>query len=127
MNKKIFIGSILVLTLLLLMPSISAIHINAIENEIKQKNGGLIAENPSFDAEFFPERLFCFVVAIAFSRFVRAGIWMLNSIEFNDSSGQFNVTHPLAYYRGVWLYLTFELWVTVWYIIFEKLGWDWSE
>ncbi|UCD14250.1 MAG: hypothetical protein JSW60_02220, partial [Thermoplasmatales archaeon] len=131
--KKIPIGSMLVFIMLLLIPSIPAIQINTIENEINQKNSGTIAENPSFGTEGFPEipecfpLLFLFVIGIGYFRALRFLLWIEYSIEFDDYfPGQFEIIHPLGVLRAAMLLWTTEWWLLIWNGISNRLGWDWS-
>ena len=123
MNKKILIGSIIAVAILVMMPSIPAVHVNTIQNEIELKN----------DVKGFPEiperfpLLFLFVIGIAYFRIIRMLLWMEYSFEFDDNfPGRFKVIHPLGAIRAAMLLLTTDSWLMVWDGISNRFGWDWD-
>jgi len=116
MKKKILIGSMLVLTLLLLMPSIPAIQHKTIEEGIKQDLQEL---------EWIRHPLlYTLVMLLCYFRMIRATIilniasdyiWWYHDIHF-----------PLLFIRGVWLAVTSGIWYTFWQIVSDILGWGWD-
>jgi hypothetical protein len=122
MRKKLVFGIVLVLTLLLLMPSITAIHLISSQKEIELKENIMFPEIP----EKCP-LLFLFVIGIAYSRTIRMLLWMRYSIEFDENfPGQFEIIHPLGTIRAAMLLFSTEWWLTIWEEISNNLGWDWS-
>ncbi|UCD13629.1 MAG: hypothetical protein JSW60_08745 [Thermoplasmatales archaeon] len=115
MRKTILIGSMLVLTLLLMMPSIPAIQqkkieynaysdfIEKIKNDIKYPN---LYELLSFLIDF---------------RCTRGFVMALISTDFWG-----NVENFYFYYRGMWLYITAVIFAELGDDIIDKLGWGWD-
>ena len=138
MNKKILISSMLVVTLLLLMPSIPAIQQNTIENrkysdlferleikglkEIKKMDlirHPLIYEHPL---------LYAIVIFLAGFRWSRCLI--LAEISFDIISWNppdYEVYHPILFLRSIWLLNTFGIWCSFWDNVSDIFGWNWDE
>ncbi len=126
MNKKILIGSIIAVVILILMPTVPAIHINAIENQIKAE----YEELPLIDVINFkiPDKfplLYLLVVGIGIFRLMRALMLLMYSIEY-DEWGGFKISNPFLLLRGIILTASVDLWTYGWEIISEILGWDWE-
>jgi len=131
MKKKILIGSLLVLTLLLLMPSIPAIQTKTIQEgryqELHDKlvtiplddsNGKIV-----FDGILFPN-LYEFVLYIQHERWVIFKIFYDFSTE-PDIFGD-RVIYPLFYLWSCVLSFRFWIWSDFWRIISERLGLGWE-
>ena len=127
MRKKILIGSIFVLTLLILMPSVSAIHKNSIENEIKQQ----VDKITPFDLLDFepPDKFplaFYFVLTIFYFRIIRLNMLIEYAIE-GDYPGDFEIVHPLIVLRCAILLWATAWWFEGWDAISDYFGWGWFE
>lgn len=124
MNKKILIGSILVLTLLLLMPSIPAIQQKTIEDRayndlIEQLNFKDVKELKMIELIKHPI-LFVLVRGIFMFRIIRAGILLEISTEYNPHSGRIEFVHPLLFLRCIWLMETSTL---IYCYLEDVFGW----
>ena len=134
MKKKILIGSMLVLTLLLLMPSIPAIQQKSIEEGFKQEiqeKLNLITlddlENiKDLDDNKFP-LLYVIVVLIASFQVLRFVV-MYKIAESSFATG----THPhpylfiISFVRSIFLLKTVIVWIGIWEYISDELGWNWD-
>jgi len=142
MNKKILIGSMLVLTLLLLMPSISAIQNNIITENIKQEWQDKIEtikldelkdidlldrimhpllQNIVKSLGYCPPLLNLFVAIVGFSMVFRSIF-----LEIISTEGMFNewhITNPIIYLRAEWLFLLAISWFDFWIDFFDDRGW----
>jgi len=123
MGKKIIIGSMLVLTLLLLMPSIPAIQQRTIEDKAYSDFVEKLEDVEIFDDVMKFSILFVFVIMLALHRNYRAfRIW-----DFAQPGGYPNpVEHPLLAFYGSWLFLSMVVWIEFWMNISDKLGWNWN-
>ena len=93
MNKKILIGSILVLILLLLMPSISAIHQEIVKDKAYQRldNG-------------WKHPIINIFNTIAAWRAIRGLLLMFSTSNFPALfNEEFEIYNPILYVRGLWL------------------------
>ena len=128
-NKKILIGSIFVLILLLLMPSISAIQ----QKIIKDKICNDLIEKFDFkdikEIIGFPDvkhpLLFTLIVIIFNLRAMPASILLFLAYFSNDHQDR-SMKRPFIAIRGWWVMFTAWLWASIWVTISEKLGWDWE-
>ena len=119
MKKKLIVGSMLVLTLLLLMPTIPAIQKNVVKNE---KRG------ESEDRIKFPmlNGIVCFLLI---SRYIRATI--LHSISSNGTDDgsrgppDIEILHPILYLRAMWLAMTLNLLMISSIVLSDELGLNW--
>jgi hypothetical protein len=70
-------------------------------------------------------RLLLFLIgASAFFRDVRDIMLFFSSIKYVRES--YVVTHPIIYYRCVWLAITTYIWLKLWIFISNKNGWGWG-
>ena len=133
MNKKILLGSIIAVAILLLMPSIPAIQLNNIEDVIQdnlEKQPSLTEIKEIITGEQLPRHpiLFLMVWMIAAFRLNRA--WYLEEIssEWVNENGwnpHLEITHPLLFLRFLMLFVTIEMWFGLWEGISYLLDWDW--
>jgi len=129
MNKKILIGSMLVLTLLLLMPTIPAIQQNIVKDDIKEKNDILIAKNSSYDIEKLLETpkdfplLYLFVVGVLQFQMARVDFLMKYAVDFFNRE----IKHPLLLLRAYMILEAYDMWWNFWNALSTKLGWNWFE
>jgi len=127
MNKKILIGSMLVLTLLLLMPSIQAFQMNNIKNEIKQDFEEISLDDsiePKYPDKF--PLLFYLVFGLYFFRFSRCIALFEFATEPSYYFPNFEVVHPLAFFRCVMLFFTTVIKFETWVLLSEYFGWGWD-
>ena len=128
MNKKILIGSIFVLVLILLMPSIPAIQQKTIEDKAysdfieKLKNVDL-EDIEVLDGIRHPI-LYIWVI------FLRDFRWVKSNIIFDIATEPldifFEVIHPLLFYG--WLLGSIIEWARInfWNDVSDRLGWGWD-
>lgn len=131
MNKKILIGSILVLTLLLLMPSIPALQKNAIDVRLDTRESELLTKFQDLDGEKIKDLLnkkpldglqfplWPLIFFIYFFRIYR-GIFIQSF-----SSTKYEIINLFISLRGVWLIGTAMIWVLCWQFFYDIIGWDW--
>ncbi|UCD14251.1 MAG: hypothetical protein JSW60_02225 [Thermoplasmatales archaeon] len=134
MNKKILIGSMLVVILLLLMPSIPAIQLKTIEDKLDTRKSELLTKLRDLDIEkirellnekqikFTPLILTFLICIVAESRLTRGGI--LIEIAW-DYSGEMPICkHPIIGIRAFMLLYSCYLWELFWCSIYYSMGWD---
>jgi hypothetical protein len=129
MKTKIVIGSLIAVTILLLMPSIPAIQNNIVkENLISEsiKDFGLNELKEVFD---FPNVklpiLFIIVVTIFNLRAIPAFIHLILAYYSNDHQDR-SMKRPLLGLRGYRIMLTALIWAVFWTSISRILGWNWE-
>ena len=123
MNKKLLLGSISVLTLLLLMPSIPAVQNNVVKDEMSSH----IPENLDFEdikklemIELMKHPILYLIVrGIFVFRLSRASILFEWSTDV-DYSGLV-VTHPIIFLRSIWLA---ETGAFVYFYLEAMFGWN---
>ena len=126
MNKKILIGSIIAVAILLLMPSIPAVHINSIENQIKTEYKELLLnEGVNFKIPDKLPLLYLLVYILGYFRAYRSDALFAYSIEIDDW-GEIKLIHPFLLLRSLILMASVNLWVYGWLFISDILGWDWE-
>ena len=138
MKKKILIGSLLVLTLLLLMPSIPAIQQKSIEEGVRQDlqekletiNLDDLKDIEGLDDIKHP--LLYLIVYLSMFRVYRFVIIYLiasDMIEF-DEHYNMSISHPilciLLMIRAWWLVGTTIIWQNFWFSLADKGGWNWQ-
>jgi len=134
MNKKILIGSLLVLTLLLLMPSIVANQHNIVEDANYQK-----FQEPVDDFFVFEDIkdntgkldipkhliLFTLVMSMYLIRVARGFLGWGLSTHFSHLSSYETIYHPLLYLYSGLLIISGFCWFYGWITIAKYLGWNW--
>ena len=132
MKKKILIGSLLVLTLLLLMPSIPAIQQETIEEGIKQdlqEKLETINLNDLKDIDVLDDvkhpYLCSLIMIIILLRFMSSTMIMLLATEPVGEYGR-RIIHPLLYQYSIWLWESIQPFARFWQSISDRLGWDWN-
>ncbi len=131
-NKKIIIGSMLVLTMLLLMPSIPAIQQKIIEDRayndlIEQLDIKDIRKIKGLERIKHPFLYFMVNIIIGF-RVLRAFVLFLISTEYDPIwrwPGP-QIKYPLLWDRMIMLMATVELWVVFWAYVSCIMGWNWN-
>ena len=135
MKKKILIGSMLVLTLLLLMPSIPAIQQKNVEDILDTKESELITKLRDLEIkkikdlinkkplDYSPKFFTLLISAIFMFRAIRGILLYSSSI-----TGYWNeeIIHPILYARGIWLYVTAIICILGWQYFYTILGWNWE-
>ncbi len=134
MRKTILIGSILVLTLLLLMPSIPAIQQKIVEdkiyhsvseklNEVNIKNvKGL---HKLFDNHFLIQFFVYILGYIAGYRAVRGALLIYIASNWPNWFEDFKVDYPIMFIRGIWLVGTGAVFFNFLQLIVYIMGWEW--
>ena len=126
MNKKILIGSLLVLTLLLLMPSIPAIQQKSIEDKAYSD---LVEELKVADLEEIEELekirhpvlylIFFLIGNINYNRILRL-------VEFVKFIGNDNMLGSIIFCYSFWIFLKGSVWLVFWLSVSNLFGWDWD-
>ena len=132
MNKKILIGSMLVLTLLLLMPSIPAIECNVVNDEILSeisedldiKDIREILESDKFDKIRHP-LLFSFVKLWLTFRWKRSVF--LGNLSSHYAGFFFYVDYVILFLRAVWLNLSVDFLIYFWNNLSNSQNWNWDD
>lgn len=128
-RKKILIGSVFVLVLLLLLPSIPAIQQRIVEERTYNK----LVEHLNLKdiskinrLERIRHPLLYFIVSIITTVRLKRG-WFFYELSTNwDWHWPFpEINHPLLYLRSLMLLFSIEYWVTFWAIISIILRWNW--
>jgi len=143
MGKKILIATMLVLTLLLLMPSIPAIQQKTVEEGIKQDIQEELDTINLDDLEEIEELegikhpILYFIVTLKYMlRLFRHEFYLffaLSVFSKRDPEDPFGfrreITHPILYsicmVRAFWFYVTGNAWLNF-YVISDRLGWGWE-
>ena len=129
MNKKILIGSMLVFTMLLLMPSIPAIQMNT----IKDRTYNNLDEQ--FDVRNIKELEN--ILNMKYPRLYDLVIWWLIDIRFKQASRNWNIAlylfeqnlprlSLLCLIRAMFILTMFDIHVNLWVTLSNTLGWDWN-
>ncbi len=137
MNKKILIGSIIAVVILLLMPSISAIQQRAIKDRayddlFEQLDDVDFKDVKEINTLDLGERvkhplLYIFVFTLGAIRGIRGFYLMMNSSNFPGMPEGLEINNPLIFYRGAWLSFTAIVWIQLWRYVGQKMGWNWEE
>jgi len=134
MNKKILIGCIIAVVILLLMPSIPAIQYKTIEEnsfddylknhfeiEIKDLKKNIQNVSWKYPVMWVVMLLFRFVVCFRLLR----GFYFLWESAYNwfNPDEYLKITKPVIFLRGCWLYFTSIGLIDLIVLIDEKMGW----
>jgi len=138
MNKKLLLGSLLVLTLLLLMPTIPAIQHNIVKEDVKDRILGELSEDLDFkDIKELVDTgklndikypLLCALVNLYLGFLFLRGfiIFVLSQEIIPGEIPGISTKHPILYLRVLWLIgVKYNICWAFWYIISTKLGWEW--
>ncbi len=113
MKKKILIGSMLVLTLLLLMPSIQAIQQEIVEDKTYQR-----LENG------WKHPIINILNTLAVWRALRGLVLIVSTSNFPALfNEELEVYHPILFIRGFWLYGTGIGFAGLLQVLADILGW----
>ena len=130
--KKILMGGLFSVILIVMIPLAPAIQINAIENQIHEELNDLKTQEitPTDLPEKFP-LLFAFVILITISR-LYIGILILNlSTEYDDTAywfeDPFEITRPMLFLLGMFQMARTFGWEYFWVYLSVILKWDWFE
>ena len=122
----------LVLTLLLLMPTIPAIQHktiqeNTFQNYIEKHNEMIIQESGENNKNGFWDHPFIyFLGTLGFFRTIRGFFMVLFSASgWGEPYGEVTIDHPILFCRGIWLYLTGAVFGGFLLTIAYILGWEW--
>lgn len=131
MKKKILIGSMLVLVMLLLMPSIPAVQQNTIEDRIYsdlvEQLGDVDFNNKNeikwlLNENWGEHPIIELLTIIALFRFYRSIILWEFSSHYEDFN--FIIDYPIIFFRSLWLAGTVFGIALVVRIIYDITGWD---
>ena len=136
MKKAMIIGSLFVIILFLLMPSTSAIQLNAVENAVYND---FLSQNKNIDfkelkdienIEELPDHpiLYYFVLLVFYSRYFRFAVYLSLSLDITWEGNIPDITtkHPLLLLWGGLFFFRAEMWDDLWYFIANKMGWNWK-
>jgi len=133
MKTKLMIGIILVLTLLLLMPSIPAIQQKSVEDKaysdfvelLKDFNFKDLKElKKIFEDGFFEHPIIYFLVYVASFRAVRGAVLILISASWDFYGEDITVFNPIIFIRAVWLLVTGGGFVYFLGVFAYIMGWE---
>ena len=137
MNKKILIGSMLVFTMLLLMPSIPAIQQKIVKDEIKDK----IVNELYNDLDFKDMRellnsgkldgvkhpiLGLLVTMWMYFRLLRCQIFTFSYDIYIDYGYQFEILNPIIFFRLIILLFNTGLVIHFFEGLSNIFGWNWD-
>lgn len=135
-KKKTIFGSIFVLIVIMLMPSIPAIQKNVIDNEFKQKIQEKIESIDINDLKYIKKLetiKFPIILAIVFLLYTfleSRGFFIQNyawELLVNDRfPGNLFFLYELMILRGVLLVCSAQFFLIFWLFISNILGWNWS-
>jgi len=128
MKKRIIIGSVLVLTLLLLMPLIPAMENKVVKDEISRH----LPEELELKEliEFLNVKhpiLYLFVYSVALFRLIRLIILVDLASEPTDYPPYFEITNWFLFIRCLILSSGRDLWLLMWKDISDNYGWGWFD
>ena len=139
MKKKILIGSLLVLTLLLLMPSIPAIQQKTVEGGFKQdlqEKLGAINIDDLKDIEVLDGirhpillRFVLIYLYIQVLKFDINTIWLvIFCLDWDElgSSIDYNIFYYIFSFRMEFSYFKASAWISFWKDISDRLRWNWN-
>ncbi|UCD13918.1 MAG: hypothetical protein JSW60_00435 [Thermoplasmatales archaeon] len=126
MKKSILVGCMLVLTLLLLMPIVSSLQYNLIENDLTTDYKEItLSDIQNYKPpDKFP-LLFYLINSILLFRGIRLSVLWELATEPSEYPPGFDVSYTLVFYRCFMLYITSSSWKYIWESISEQFGWGW--
>ncbi len=129
MNKKILIGSIIAVVVLVMMPSIPAIQQKIIEertynNLVEQLNLKDVREIKGLERIKHPF-LFLIYYVILVSRLTRGWIYLGISSDWDGYWPGPEIKHPLLFIRSLMLLFSVDYWIIFWSIISHIMKWNW--
>lgn len=133
MEKKIILGSLIVVILFILMPSIPAIQNNVIKdkfvsdisNDLDLVGIKKLLESMNLEGVKHPI-LFLFVYSVVSFWWIRMLINLDLATEPYEFPPGFTVTSWLFFLRCVFFMTRIELWLMNWEIISDHYGWGWQ-
>jgi len=141
MNKKILIGSIIAVALLLLMPSIPAIQQKTVEDGVRQDLQEKLDEINLDDLKdiidldtikhpilYYLVMLFTYIQALRFIFFFWGGfVWFTSpDPDYPYPIVENPVLLLIFYIRSIPILATIVYWTEFWNYVSELLGWDWD-
>jgi len=135
--RKILIGSMLVLVMLLLMPSIPAIQQDSIENNVYDV---LHIQLKDFDFKDLKDvisngdsakypLMFLLIFSLIRIKTIRGFRLMVESsnyMEYLIWGDPLDIYNPINYYRGLWQFEKAMLLLTIWSGLSDEFGWNWD-
>ena len=125
MNKKILIGSIIAVALLLLMPSIPAIQLNTIKDKT-YNNADTISLEKGYLFVLFLEFLIVDTALLRYFHGVILAILSSNWFPITFEGWVLEVYNPIIYQRGRYLMDTSVRWLEFWQDMSDRFGWGWN-
>jgi len=122
MSKRILIGSMLVLVMLLLMPSIPAVQQKTIEDKAYSDLVEKLKDLEVLDGDMKFPILFAFVYTFARIQITRA----FKILDFALTENWYGVKHPLFALYGLWIFFVSVRWVDFWAYYSDELEWNWD-
>ncbi|GAH26249.1 unnamed protein product [marine sediment metagenome] len=126
MKTKLIVGSILVLTILLLTPSIPAIQQKSIEDKAYSD---LVEELKVADLKEIEELekirhpvlylIFFLIANINYNRVLRL-------VEFVKLIGVDNMIGFIIFWYSFWIFLKGSVWLVFWLSVSDLFGWGWD-
>ena len=135
MKKKILIGSIIAVVLLLLMPSIPAVQQRTVEEGVRQDIQKKFETFPLDDLDnievldsIMHPILYIFVLFIVNFRLARSSILydISSYVTYLGPMPKLHISHPRIFLRADWLVLTAYFLRNYCNIVSDKLGWNWE-
>ena len=132
MDKKILIGSMLVLTLLLLMPSIPAIQQNIVKDDINEKILSELPEDLDFKDIKYIKSLeqikhpLIYIIIVFWIAFRQSRGNFLFDLSCDVDIGGYYIHYPLMFLRSVYLILLTSHIIDFWNWFSDKYGWNWN-
>jgi len=116
-NKKLLLGSIIAVTILILIPSTSAIQLDTSQLDFE--------ENAQLNDDIkFPKLydLISFWLNIRFFRFI---VLMMISGYYVNSEYEVEVLYPILFLRALWIIYTTVYLSEFIQILSDRFGWNW--
>ena len=132
MGKRILIGSMLVLSLLLLMPSIPAIQQKTIEDKafsdfVEELKNVDLEDIKVLDDIRHPELYALVVFLLSFSWDIGCKLTDIAVTRTEDHNGfKWDIHYPILLLYTVWFFFKIDMRMLFWNILSNKLGWGWK-
>ncbi len=125
MGKRILIGSIIAVVLLLLMPSIPAIQQKTIEDKAYSDLGKRFEDIKVLDRVKHPI-LYALVMILFFHRLGRGSMLLEISTENWNFPYNYDIVYPVLFCWFLWIFLTLEIYSRFLNNISDTFGWGWN-
>jgi hypothetical protein len=126
MRKKVHITFFVVIILLIVTPSISAMQCSTITNTIDTSKDFAFDDADSNKVlQIKHPMLYLLIIGSMISRNIRIVFLVENAYDL-ENWPHFEIKHPLLYYRLIMLVITTHLWKGFWEYMSYKHEWNWS-